>query len=182
MKKVDALENPHWCWGDCVYLLRVTPSPETINDPSKYEFYAGKGADGKPAWTRDFSKIKPVVEWPDNMGQVTVTYIPALKKFIMCVTDGQSYDKSYNSYFLESNDLTGPWRMVTYWKAFGEQAYFVNIPSKFVGAAVENGALTAWIAYSANFRSGMKSDPPGSDYALCLRQILIHTMPGAKKP
>jgi hypothetical protein len=167
------LENPHWNWGDCVYLLRVTPTPATINDASSYEFFAGNDAVGKPFWTHDFSRIKPVVEWPDHMGQVSVTYVPALKKYIMCVGDGRDYFGHYNSYFLESSSVTGPWRIVTYWGSFGTQAYFVNIPSKFVGTTVENGSLKAWIVYSANFSGRQTPDPPDSRYAMCLRQILI---------
>jgi hypothetical protein len=166
------LENPHWNWGDCLYLLRVTPSPKTINDASSYEYYAGKDAGGKPVWTHDFSKIKPLVEWADNMGQATITYAPALKKYLMCVTDGHTYSGKYSTYFLESSELTGPWRMVTYWGGFGEQAYFVHIPSKFIATKVENGSLMAWICYSANFMTN-REDPPDSKYAMCLRQILI---------
>ena len=166
------LENPDWNWADCVYLLRVTHSPETINDASKYEFYAGNDANGKPVWTRDFLRIKPVVEWADHMGQVAVTYVPPLKKYIMCVTDGSNYGGPFNAYFLESSELTGPWRMVTYWGAFGKQAYQVHIPSHFIGTTVKNGSLTAWICYAANF-SGDQADPPDSKYAMCLRQITI---------
>jgi hypothetical protein len=165
-------ENPNWNWGDCIYLLRVTPSPATINDASNYEYYAGKDADGKPVWTHDFSKIKPIVEWPDNMGQVAVTYVPALKKYLMCVTDGKNYGGPFNTYFLESSDLTGPWKIAAYWAAFGKQAYFVHAPSKFLGTKVENGSLTAWIVYSANFNSS-EVGPPDSKYAMCLRQISI---------
>ena len=173
------LENPDWNWGDCVYLLRVTPSAETINDASKYEYYAGNDTDGKPAWTRDFSKIKPVVTWADNMGQVAVTYVPALRKYIMCVTDGRKYDGPFNTYFLESNKLTGPWRIVSYWGNFGKQAYFVHMPSKFLGATVKGGSLTAWIVYSANFSSN-NVDPPGSTYAMCVRQVSIKVTKNAK--
>ena len=36
------------------------------------------------------------------------------------------------SYILEADALTGPWRLVTYLKDFGEQAYFLNFPSKFI--------------------------------------------------
>jgi hypothetical protein len=165
-------ENPHWSWGDCVYLLRVTPSPETINDASKYEYYAGNDAAGKAIWTHDFSQIKPVVEWADNMGQAAATYVPALKKYIMSVTDGHTYSGSYNTYFLESNELTGPWHMVSYWGAFGKQAYFTNLPSKFLDPTVKDGALMAWIVYSANFMNN-PVDPPDSRYAMCLRQISI---------
>jgi hypothetical protein len=171
-------ENPNWNWGDCIYLLRVTPSPATINDASAYEYYAGKDADGKPAWTHDFSKIKSIVEWPDNMGQVAVTYVPALKKYLMCVTDGHNYSGPFNTYFLESSDLTGPWKIAAYWASFGKQAYFVHAPSKFLGTKVENGSLTAWIVYSANFNSS-EVDPPDSKYAMCLRQISIKVPKGA---
>jgi hypothetical protein len=166
-------ENPDWNWADCVYLLRVTPSPATINDASSYEYYGGNDAAGNPIWTRDFSKIKPVVEWPDHMGQVAATYIPALKKYIMCVTDGEKYNGPFDAYFLESGELTGPWKMVTYWGAFGKQAYQVHLPSKFIGTAVKNGVLTAWLAYAANFVAGNQPDPPDSKYAMCLRQISI---------
>jgi hypothetical protein len=33
--------------ADCMYLLRVRPSPTTINDASSYEYYAGKDGAGK---------------------------------------------------------------------------------------------------------------------------------------
>ena len=33
--------NLSWISGDQIYLTRVTPSPETINDSSKYEYFAG---------------------------------------------------------------------------------------------------------------------------------------------
>ena len=55
---------------------------------SKYEFFAGHDASGKPRWTRDFAKIKPLAAWNDNMGCVTMTYNAPLKKYLMCVTDG----------------------------------------------------------------------------------------------
>jgi hypothetical protein len=166
-------ENPNWNWADGVYLLRVTPSPATINAASSYEYYAGKDAAGKPVWTHDFSKISPLVEWPDNMGQVTCTYVPALKKYLMCVTDGKNYSGPFNAYFLESGDLTGTWKIADYWTAFGAQAYQVHLPSKFLGTAVKDGALTAWIVYSANFNSS-QVDPPDSKYAMCVRQVSIH--------
>ena len=166
-------ENPHWNWGDCVYLLRVAPSPETVNDPASYEFFAGNDAAGRPVWTHDFSRIKPVVEWPDHMGQAAVTYLPALKKYIMCVGSGADYSGHYDTSFLEADALTGPWRIAACWTAFGTQAYFVNMPSKFAGTSVQNGALTAWIVYSANFTGSQVPDPPGSAYAMCLRQVAI---------
>ena len=66
--------NASWISGDQVFLLRVIPSPETINDASKYEFFAGHDKQGNPLWTHDFTKIKPLVDWNNHLGCVTMTY------------------------------------------------------------------------------------------------------------
>ncbi len=164
--------NDSWITGDQVYLLRVEPTVGTINDYSKYEFYAGTDAQGAPVWSREFAKIKPLLEWNNNMGCVTVTYNAPLKKYLMCVTDGGNTCAKMNSYILESGALTGPWRLVTYLKDFGEQAYFVNFPSKFIGA----DGTTAWMLYSGNFAvdwNGMTiaQHPPGSHYGMVFQKI-----------
>ena len=57
-------------------------------------------------------------------------------------------------------------------KDFGEQAYFVNIPSKFIS----KDGLKFWLAYSGNFATdwnGMKiiANPPGSHYGLVLQKV-----------
>ena len=46
----------------------------------------------------------------------------------MCVTDGWPTCAKMNSYILEADALTGPWRLVVYMKDFGEQAYFLELP------------------------------------------------------
>jgi hypothetical protein len=164
--------NDSWITGDQVYLIRVSPSIENMNNPSAYEFYAGTNEIGRALWTQDFKKIKPLLEWNNNMGCVTVTYNAPLKKFIMCVTDGGNTCSRMNTYFLESDQLAGNWKLICYLKDFGEQAYFVNFPSKFIS---EDGK-TAWILYSGNFATdwnGMKikPNPPGSHYGLVLQKV-----------
>jgi len=166
--------NHSWITGDSIYLVRVTPSIENINDASKYEFFAGLGADDKPVWTGDFSKIRPIADWNDNMGCVTMTYNAPLKKYIMCVTDGTNTCGYFNTYLLESDQIAGPWKLVTYMKHFGEQAYFVNLPSKFISA----DGRTLWLCYAANFApnwNGMQilARPPASRYGMCLQEINI---------
>ena len=167
--------NSSWITGDHIYLLRVTPSPEHINDASKWEFYAGRdAADGKAVWTNDFSKIKPLLEWNNNMGCVTVTYNAALKKYLMCVTDGGNTCAKMNTYLLESDSLTGEWKIITYLKNFGEQAYFVNIPSKFI----EKDGKTMWLLYSGNYATNwngeqIKENPVGSHYGCVLQKIRL---------
>jgi hypothetical protein len=163
-----------WITGDEIYLLRVTPTIENMNDPSKYEFFDGAG------WTHDFAKIKPIAAWRDHMGCVTMTYNAPLKKYLMCVTDGGNTTGKYDSYILESDHITGPFKQVQYLHHFGEQGYFVNIPSKFISA----DGKTMWLCYSANFCTVWKGDkllsnPPGSKYAMCLQEFKL---PGPNDP
>ena len=177
-KQVDGKPFAHgnlsWITADQIYLTRVTPSPETINDLKAYEFFAGHDKQGEPIWTSDFKKIKPLIEWNNNMGCVTATYVPGLKKYLMCITDGWPTVAKMDSYVLEADQLTGPWRMVVYMKDFGEQAYFLNFPSKFIS----DDGKTLWLCYSANFSdgwNGVKLDfnPPDGRYGLCLHEVKL---------
>jgi len=170
----DRVANLSWITGDQVYLCRVRPAPETINDVTKYEFFGGRDAAGKAVWTSDFGRIKPLLEWDNNMGCVTVTYDAPLRKYLMCVTDGTNTVWKFNTYILEADEITGPWRLVAYLKDFGEQAYFVNFPSKFIGG----DGRTLWLCYAANFTNGwlgtnLRSDPPGSRYGMCLQEVRL---------
>jgi hypothetical protein len=161
-----------WITGDLIYLLRVTPGIENMNDVSRYEFFAGNDKNGNPVWTNDFKKIEPLLEWNENMGCVTVTYNAPLKKYLMCVTDGGNTCARMHTYILESDKLTGGWKLVTYMKNFGEQGYFVNIPSKFISA----DGRTAWLLYSGNFAPNwnnekIQENPPGSHYGMVMQKI-----------
>jgi hypothetical protein len=168
--------NLSWITGDQVYMARVTPSPENINDVAKYEFFAGHDSAGKSVWTSNFARIKPLLHWNNNMGCATATYNPVLKKYLMCVTDGWPTCAKMHSYILEADDLAGPWRLVVYMKNFGEQGYFLNFPSKFIGP----DGRTLWLCYSANFApdwNGQKLhlNPPGARYGLCLHEMRLLT-------
>jgi hypothetical protein len=168
-----------WIQGDHIYTARVKPSMENINDLNAYEFYVGKDRSGKAIWSKDFSKIEPILSWKGGLGCVTVTYNAPLKKYIMCVTRGIAVardekgmitDLRYDTMIMEADSLTGTWRLVQYLDRFGPVAYFVNIPSKFISA----DGNTMWICYSANWHDkNMYSFPPGSHYALSLHEIKL---------
>jgi hypothetical protein len=121
-----------WITGNEIYLARVKPSIHNLDNASKYEFFAGHDGKNKAIWTHDLSRIKPLLKWDHNMGSVTMTYDAPLKRYLLVVTDGGNTISRFNTYILESTEITGPWRLVTYMKNFGEQAYFVNFPSKFI--------------------------------------------------
>jgi hypothetical protein len=166
--------NLAWIQGDQAYLIRVTPSPETMNKASAYEFLVGYNASGEPIWARDFSQIEPIIEWNGRVGHVTMTYNAPLKKYLLCVTDGGTTISAFNTFILESDRVTGPWRLVVFMDKFGQQGYFVNMPSKFISA----DGKTLWLCYSANFTNpylgtNWLSDPPGSRYALCLQEVQL---------
>lgn len=106
------------------------------------------------------------------MGCVTVTYNAPLKRYFMAVTDGRDTVSRMNTYILESECLTGDWKLVTYMKDFGEQAYFVNFPSKFISA----DGKRMYICYSGNFTKSwlgteLASNPPDSAYGMVLQEI-----------
>jgi hypothetical protein len=105
-----------------------------------------------------------------------VTYVPGLKKYLLFVTDGGNTISRFHTFLLESGQITGPWKLVVYMKNFGEQAYFVNLPSKFVSP----DGRRAWLCYSANFTNGYlktnyRSNPPGSGYGMVLQEIRFLT-------
>jgi hypothetical protein len=78
---------------------------------------------------------------------------------------------------LESDHITGPWKLVVYMHEFGEQAYFVNLPSKFISA----DGRSAWMCYAANYANGnyavwkvhYRDNPVGGGYAMTLHEIKL---------
>jgi hypothetical protein len=114
--------NLSWITGDQIYMVRVTPSIQNINDASKYKFFAGHDASGRPLWTHQLALAKPLVGWNNNVGCVTLTYDAPLRKYLMVITDGGNTISKFNTYILESDHLTGPWKLAVYMRNFGEQA------------------------------------------------------------
>lgn len=168
----------NWIQGDQIYLIRVKPDENNMNNMDAYEYYAGKNKKGKPVWTKDFSQIKPIIDWPGYLGCVTATYNPVLKKYFMCVSRGhrnwmwkQYYlDNRFDTMILVADRIDGEWKLLKYMDRFGPVAYFVNIPSKFIS---EDGK-TMWLSYSANWQDkNMSGTPQGSHYTFSLHEFTI---------
>ncbi len=169
-----------WIAGDQAFLLRVSPTPETMNSADAYEFFAGHDAHGAAIWTRDLAAMRPLIEWEGHVGHATMTYNAPLKKYLLCITDGWPTNRTMNTYILESDTITGPWGLVTFMASFGPQAYFVNIPSRFI----DDAGRTMWLCYSANFSKPPDPEladrwdpsPAGSCYALCLQEVSLDVL------
>jgi hypothetical protein len=168
---LDSRDQLSWISGDAVFLARCKPSPETMNDPGAWQFFTGRDDDGAARWEQHVGAAQPIASWTGHMGCATVTFVPATGKYIMCVTDGWPTIRTMDSYLLEADDVTGPWKMIAHLPEFGPQGYFLNFPSKFIS---EDGQR-AWLCYSANFTSSavlpLQADPVGSRYAMCLLEL-----------
>jgi hypothetical protein len=165
-----------WMLGDQVYMARVTPTVENIKDKTKWEFYAGGNAADAKWVTGDIAQAKPLVDWKNHTGVVTMTYFAPIKKYVLSISTATIYPymtHQFDTYFLESDSITGPWSYVTYMQEFGPEAYFVNHPSKFSAAKADtvNKTYDAFLMYSANFAFHDKDImPPNSAYHMNLQQ------------
>lgn len=162
-----------WMSSDYLYMVRVKPSPETINDPKAYEFFAGKDARGKDVWSKKLGDLSPIARWPARLGSATITYDPHLDVYLMWVStthDGVDTEGGpTDTMLLESDSLTGEWRMVHYLPKFGPQSYFVNTPSKFLSPGGRS-----WMSYSANYGvADAVGSPEGSTYTWVLREMQL---------
>ena len=127
-----------WMQGDSVYMARTVaaPSPDTINDAASWEFYAG-GNGPSATWSPSLAAAKPLVVWMNNTGVVTMSWHPAISKYILVISTpsvSPSCVGNFDTYFLESDSMTGPWSYVSYMAAFGPEAYFVHFPGRFMDA------------------------------------------------
>lgn len=169
-----------WFMGDQVFLARVAPSPATINDPTAYEFFAGGGPAGEAQWTREFGRVKPLLTWEGRLGIVTASYAAPLKTFLMFITRATSVkdDAPFDTMILEASSLAGPWKLVEYLPAFGPNAYFVNLPTKFLA----HDGLTGWLCYSSCWDGKWKyrpGNPPGSQYSMSLHEFRLLARPSS---
>jgi hypothetical protein len=131
------LTHQSWMQGDSVYMARTTgkPDPATVNTPQAWEFYAG-GEGAAATWDAALANAKPLALWMTRGGVTTMSYHPTLSKYIMVIstpTVSPSMVGPFDTYFLESDFITGPWSYVAYIPQFGPEAYFVHIPTKFMG-------------------------------------------------
>ncbi len=154
-------------------MARVTPSVENINDASKYEFFAGHDSQGEPIWTGDFAKIRPLAGLEQQHG-LRDGHLRRAAEEVFDVRDRRLADLREDAAPTSSRPIGSPVRggMVVYMKDFGEQGYFLNFPSKFIG----RDGKRMWLCYSTNFApswNGMKLkvNPPGGRYGLCLQEV-----------
>lgn len=161
----------NWDKGDAIYLCRVDSRPEAVTRPDAYEFFGGRDEEGRPLWIGDVREAKPILEWKNRLGSESITFIPALGKYLMTVArlkeneDNLPYDLLT---FWEADEITGPYRLVHYLRDWGPQAYFPNIPAKFISS----DGRTMWLCASCNY-SCKEQKPFGCRYAASFHEIVL---------
>lgn len=163
-----------WDKGDGIYLCRVGAKPRLVNNPKAYEFFAGYDAKGRPRWSKNITDSQPILAWPNHLGSEGLTWNPGLKKFILfsCrLSENEVKGKCEGYNFTtvwEADRITGPYRLIHYLRDWGPQAYFPNIPSKFISA----DGRTAWLVTSHNYSTpDGKADPISCRYSCCMHEI-----------
>lgn len=162
----------NWDKADAIYLARVEARPEAVTNSGAYEFFAGHDAKGMAAWTNDVTRSQPILQWKNHLGSEGITYVPALKKYMLTTARLAENETNlvYNVLvFWESDHLTGPYRMVHYLRNWGPQTYFPNIPAKFIS----DDGLHMWLCVAANYASG-KVNPFQCRYAASFHELVLH--------
>jgi len=174
-----------WIQGDNIYLIRILMPNGTnaaanaayLNTATNWQYYARN--DTWKNWDKNnlagvYSNIQAIAHWSQRLGNVSMTYNAALGKYMMVMSRVVTGNKDImDGMVLESDAITGPFRLVQYLPSFGVRAYFLNIPSKFISA----DGLTMWLSFSANYWWHTPSSFPGAVYGWCLREFKLSTDP-----
>ena len=137
-------------WKNGLALFRVPK--ERLAQRKAYEFFAGLNAEGRPRWTRDIRKMKPVFTDPNGTEWgVTCVFAPALKRYLLAV---RHHGESGAWGLFDAPEPWGPWTVVAYgddlpqWTytpdphgaSAGRPAWMHTFPAKWMSA---DGA-TVW--------------------------------------
>ena len=157
---VFALSNDsNWETGDHIYLARVPR--DSILDRSAWEFWASPGEGAltidEPSWSKDENKSRPILRDPGRVGHPTMTYNPALGRFLLMFGSDvvphsfatprtfarEHWHRQRELQLYEAANPWGPWYLVHYdpcWE--GEHvAYLPQLPAKWLGADGLSGTL-----------------------------------------
>lgn len=105
--------NGHFEDGDNYVLGRVSRSKLADLNGADWEFYAGENGMRSSSWVHDMNASKPILSDPLNCSMTGMTYIPALRRYVMIVWHYKTYNllvdaRTINDYY-EAPAPWGPW-------------------------------------------------------------------------
>ncbi len=119
-----------------IYLSRVPK--DAILDRTRHEFFAGIGENGKPTWSGDLAKKRPVFEDPRGVGwNLSVSYNQGLRRYMLCTEHTETHAGKLGIF--DAPEPWGPWTTVAYDDAWGAgnvevSTFYWNFPPKWLSA------------------------------------------------
>ena len=146
-----------------------------VPDRRRYEFFAGTGNNGKPAWSADIEDRKPIFRDPKGTQRLSITYNAALKRYFL-TTSHRSVRGTHTPALgvFDAPEPWGPWTTVYYddhWSG-KHVTYHHKFPTKWMS----KDGRTMWLLFS-----GLG----GGNYAFCLRKATLEIAaagPAARSP
>jgi hypothetical protein len=177
---VYAISNDsNWESGDQLYLARV--HRDRVLDRTGWEFF--HGTPERPAWTKDEAAAKPVFGDPGHVGHSDMTYVPALKRFLLAVfsdtvphredatfRETQTWEKHTELQLYEGPTPWGPWGLVYREEPWGgpdHACYLPHLPAKWLDA----DGLGGWMLYSGDWERA--HFPKGEYYGYMTRRFRL---------
>lgn len=97
---------------------------DKVMDRSAYTFFSGM-KDGKPTWTTDIEKRKPVFENPAGVGWcINVSYNLGLKRYLLTTEHTETHRGNIGIF--DAPQPWGPWTTVAYQQNWGEGHFPLN--------------------------------------------------------
>jgi len=162
--------NSAYGYSPDIVLARVRK--DRVMERSRYEFFAGLDGSGKPLWSPDISKRKPVFTDPKGTQRIAITYNPALSRYILAtshLTGGKATHTAALGVF-EAPEPWGPWATLYYddhWSVEDGKdcrMYHHRFPPKWISP----DGKTMWLLYS-----GLDCDL----YTFCVKKATLDIAP-----
>jgi hypothetical protein len=179
-----------WGNGDAVFLARFTPDPKLVHaePPQGFEFWAGKTPEGQDRWAKKVTEAEPMVRWDDHLGALSMSYLPATKRWWLIVARTGPKMNDSTLLLLESPQPTGPWSLCAYVRAPKAMPWWMpTIPVKYQSGDPSR----MWIIITGIVDGKKDPDPlgvqkareawPGIAYGACFIEFAL-LKPGAAPP
>jgi len=125
---------------------------DKVADRSTWAFFAGMDSAGKPRWTPDVGKRKPIFEDRKGAQRIAITYNAPIKRYILttphCLDENMKPPGNHTPAFgvFDAPEPWGPWTTVYYDDQWGGQAktYHQKFPTKWMSP----DGKTLWLIFS----------------------------------
>jgi hypothetical protein len=149
--------NGFWDNGDNYILGRVLRSKIGALKAADWSFYRGGDGMVDSSWSADMTKAAMLIEAPGQCGETGVTYLAALKRYVMAawyypIGNGHAGKIEATVFaFYESVKPWGPWRKIKTIPIEPQGWYIPRVLSKFQSPAGRD--LEAFIAVAGDWRN-----------------------------